>query len=204
MTNRRILIIEDEMIIARDIERCLKEVEATDLRIANSSLEALEIARQFRPELVLLDINLKEEKDGVAIARAIQNILHTEIIYITAHGNPSTIKKALTTQPMNYIIKPFSREQVKVAVKVALQNIDSQEHLGLPSGLLNKLTPAERKIIRLIAKNKTSVEIAELLFLSPKTVENHRYHICKKLKLSAVKNSLIRWVYAHKSKIGEI
>lgn len=201
MENSRILIVDDEMIIARDIERILKNIGLREVRIANSSSEAIEIARKFKPELMLFDINLEEEKDGITTAREIQEFLNTQVIYITAHSDPAVLHEAIGTKPVNYILKPFDQEQIKVAVHVALNDEVNVGFGEMKIDLVGRLSETERKIINLIAESKTSTEIAEVLFISPKTVENNRYNICKKLKLPSEKNSLIKWVFEHKQEL---
>ena len=198
MEDKRILVVDDEMIIARDIERILKSMGIHQIRIANSSSEAIDISRKFRPHLILFDVNLEETKDGITSAAEIGSFMNVQVIYVTAHSNQSVLTKAMETNPANYIMKPFDQAQIEVALN------DSQNHSfgTLRQAPYPELTSGEIRILKLIADNMKTKEIADELFLSSKTIENHRYNICKKLQLPPEKNSLIKWVYEHKVEIG--
>ncbi len=199
--NHRILIVDDEMIIVRDIEQIVRKMGFVNVRFANSGAEAVRVARKFKPMTILFDINLNEELDGIARVAEIQEFLHTQVIYITAFSNTSILEKAFGTNPANYIVKPFEQRQVEIAIQMLVNSPNDDELGTLKTDYMALLSDTEKKIVNLIAKNQTTAEIAETLFLSPKTVENNRYNICKKLALPAEKNSLIKWVFANKNKL---
>jgi DNA-binding CsgD family transcriptional regulator len=100
------------------------------------------------------------------------------------------IEDAELTNPLNYIVKPWNEEQIKVTVKMAFTYIEKKYQ---NDNILKDLSMAEYKIIDLISKQKKSKEIAALLFVSEKTVRNHRYNIIKKLSLPNDNNSLLKW-----------
>ncbi|MGI9139300.1 MAG: helix-turn-helix domain-containing protein [Sediminibacterium sp.] len=99
-----------------------------------------------------------------------------------------------TTNSLNYIVKPWNEEQIKVSVKLAFDYIEKKYD---KEDLLNGLSLTEYKIIDLISKQKKSKEISELLFISEKTVRNHRYNIIKKLNIPNDNNSLLKWTLIH-------
>lgn len=202
MNDTRVLIIDDEMVIARDLQRILRRMDLKDIQIANSSEEAFEIASSFRPHLILCDINMEEKKeDGITIAEKITSNLKTHIIFITAHADQKYLDRAGELNPLSYILKPFKEEQVTASIKIALTKPEVQEGGEQKKDYIRLLTPSELKILKYIAMGKTTGTIAAELFVSKKTVENHRSNICKKLDLQAQNNSLLKWAVEHKNEL---
>jgi DNA-binding CsgD family transcriptional regulator len=117
-----------------------------------------------------------------------------EIIYVTAFSNKQMMDDVATTNSLNYIVKPWNEEQIKVSVKMAFNYIEKKY---AKEGLLKGLSLTEYKIIDLISKQKKSKEIGEILFISDKTVRNHRYNIIKKLDIPNDNNSLLKWALTH-------
>jgi len=116
------------------------------------------------------------------------------VIYLTAFSDRKIVELAGKTHPLNYILKPWSDHQIRVSVEMAFDQLAAQVSQGLK---LTNLTQSELKILELIAQNKKSKEIADLLFISEKTVKNHRYNISKKLNLSTENNSLLSFALSH-------
>jgi DNA-binding CsgD family transcriptional regulator len=106
-------------------------------------------------------------------------------------------EEADQVSPLDYIVKPWNEEQIKVALRRAFNYIDSKKE---NMNLMGELSPAEYRILSLIAEQKTSKEIGEQLFISEKTVRNHRYNISKKLNLENTNNNLLKWAIANFSK----
>lgn len=113
-----------------------------------------------------------------------------EIIFITAVTKSATILEAQEANPLNYIVKPWKEEQVKVTVQMAFNYIQSKQK---QHAILETLTMTEYKILKLISKQMSSKEIAATLFVSEKTIKNHRHNIIHKLNLTNEKNSLLKW-----------
>jgi DNA-binding NarL/FixJ family response regulator len=191
----RILIIEDEIIIARFMEQQLKSHFDCDIRIAISTAEAALEMEQYSPHLLLCDINLNEEENGIQLIANLQRQYLFEVIFITSYQSKSIIEEAAMTKPANYIIKPIDEVQLYAGVQLVLTRLNGNPPSGkkqaVPVDLLNH---TEREIIRFIAQKKTTKEIAQLLFLSPHTIKNHRHNICRKLQLEDENNALLTWV----------
>jgi DNA-binding NarL/FixJ family response regulator len=117
-----------------------------------------------------------------------------EIIYVTAFSSQQMMDDVSATNPLNYIVKPWNEEQIKVSVEMAFNYIDKKYS---KEDLLSGLSLTEYKIIDLISKQKKSKEIGALLFISDKTVRNHRYNIIKKLNIPNDNNSLLKWALTH-------
>lgn len=120
MENAKILIVEDEKIVAKDIENCLKRFGYTVAAVASSGPEAIEKAAATRPDLVLMDILLKGEMDGVRAAEQIRTLFNIPIVYLTAYADDRTLQRAKTTEPYGYIIKPFEERELHFTVEIAL------------------------------------------------------------------------------------
>ncbi|MBD2519410.1 response regulator [Nostoc sp. FACHB-973] len=118
--NIQILIVEDENLVALNLQKILESLEYTVIDIANSAETAIEKANELRPGLILMDIWLKGEMDGIQAAEQIWNCLQIPIIYITAHSDKSTVERAMLTVPFGYILKPVREQELYVAIQTAL------------------------------------------------------------------------------------
>ncbi|AFD05206.1 response regulator transcription factor [Solitalea canadensis] len=190
----RILIIEDEIIIARYIQQQLHDKFDCQTNIAVNIDEATSIIGEFLPHLILCDINLNDATDGVDLIAQFQKNFGFDTIFITSYQAKEIIEKAARIKPANYIIKPIDEAQLFAAIQIVqLKNMDN-ESVGItrqnPQNLLTKI---EYDILRLIAQKKTTKEIAETLFISPYTVKNHRHNICTKLQLEEENNAILKW-----------
>lgn len=118
----QIMIVEDERLVAHDIAELLKDEGYAIAAIASNAKEAIAKISEILPDLVLLDIRIKGELDGVNIAEHIQSFYAIPVIFLTAFSDPETLKRAQATQPMGYVIKPFQPQQLVASVKIALSN----------------------------------------------------------------------------------
>jgi len=116
----RILIVEDEVVIAMEIEALLQQMGYEVAGQAVRGEEAVGLAAQERPDLVLMDIRLKGEMDGIAAAEAIYRLYKIPVIFLTAHSDPVTLERAMKTQPYGYILKPFRKNELFTAIEIAL------------------------------------------------------------------------------------
>ncbi|MBI4876119.1 MAG: response regulator [Acidobacteria bacterium] len=124
----RILIVEDEKIVAADIEECLTEAGYTVRGAAASGLEALKRIVETDPDLVLMDIKLKGPLDGVDVAEAICMHLDIPVVYLTAYADGETLERAKRTGPAGYVLKPFDGRRLRTAVELALCRSRDENH----------------------------------------------------------------------------
>ncbi|WEK38285.1 MAG: DNA-binding response regulator [Candidatus Pseudobacter hemicellulosilyticus] len=199
----RVLIVEDEIIIARFIEQQLQASFRCSTRIAVSAAEVAMAMPEMLPQLVLCDINLEEKRTGIELVAELQQSYVFEVIYITSYQSRSIIEQASATRPANYIIKPVDEAQLFAGVKLVMDRMASQPVVQQRQELLEKLTPVERRILRLISQRKTTREIAGLLHFSHYTIKNHRHRICRKLELKDENYALLRWVLEQGEKLAE-
>ncbi|HZA25878.1 MAG TPA: response regulator, partial [Dehalococcoidia bacterium] len=120
MARTKVLVVDDEIIIARELEARLRNFGYEVLEIASSGEQAISVAEQAGPDLVLMDIVLKGDMDGVEAAAEIRKRWAIPIIYLTAYNDDATLKRARVTEPFGYIVKPFSERELRANIEMAL------------------------------------------------------------------------------------
>lgn len=116
----KILVVEDEVIVAEDIGFRLKKLGYIVTATVASGEEAIEKVAENRPDLVLMDIVLKGDMDGVTAAEKIRNRVDIPTVFLTAYADDQTLQRAKLTNPFGYIIKPFQQNDLRVAIEIAL------------------------------------------------------------------------------------
>ncbi len=129
MKPARILIVEDETIVALDIQDRLLELGYEAAGVADRGEEALELVAATQPDLVLMDIRLKGEMDGIEAAEEIRRRWRIPIIFLTAFSEDSTLERAKASEPFGYIIKPFEDREIQAAIEMALYKHRVEERL---------------------------------------------------------------------------
>lgn len=122
----KILIVEDEMIISEDVAMMLEDCGYTVVGQAMDFEEAISLIESEKPDLVLLDINLQGDKDGIDVAERMNEMLKIPFIYSSSLGDPMTIERAKKTNPSAYLVKPFKEEQLFAAIEVAMSNFEGR------------------------------------------------------------------------------
>jgi PAS domain S-box-containing protein len=120
MSQVRILVVEDESVVAKDIQWSLKSLGYTICGWASSGEEALEKVEALKPDLVLMDIVLKGGVDGVEAAEHIRTNFDIPVVYLTAYADEHTLQRAKVTEPFGYILKPFEERELHTTIEVAL------------------------------------------------------------------------------------
>ncbi|MFS0517019.1 ATP-binding protein [Nostoc sp. UIC 10607] len=126
----RILVVEDEYILAINLQESLESLGYVVLDIADSAEEAIAKATELRPNLILMDIRLRGETDGIQAAEEIWHHLQIPIIYVTGHSDKSTVERATLTTPFGYILKPIKEQELYVAIQTALNRYDREQFLS--------------------------------------------------------------------------
>jgi diguanylate cyclase (GGDEF)-like protein len=122
-----ILLVEDEGLIARDLEDTLTRLGYRISGIASEGTEAIEMARELHPELVVMDVSLRGEVDGIEAACAIQEDAPVPVIFLTGHTDTETLQRAVSTGPLGYLIKPFQEDDLRCAIEVAIHKHRSDQ-----------------------------------------------------------------------------
>ncbi len=120
MAKTKIMIVEDEWITADDIKMSLQSLGYTITSLSSSGEEAIQNAEKDKPDLVLMDIVLQGEMDGIEAAHQIRSRFHIPVIYLTAYADDKVLARAKITEPFGYIVKPFLSEDLKIAIELAL------------------------------------------------------------------------------------
>lgn len=117
----RILIVEDENLVAMDIERGLKRLGYNVVGVANCGADAIQIAEDQCPDLILMDIQIKGDIDGIETSQRIQNKYSVPIVFLTAHADEATLHRAKRAGPFGYVLKPFEETELHTAIQIAMQ-----------------------------------------------------------------------------------
>jgi CheY-like chemotaxis protein len=125
MAKKRILIVEDEGIVALDLKQMVERIGYTVPAVVRSGEDAVEQATALQPDLILMDIRLKGEMDGVDATETIQEQIDIPVVYVTAFVDRLTLKRARSTQPQGYVFKPLDPQELKFVIKQALNDQSS-------------------------------------------------------------------------------
>jgi two-component system cell cycle sensor histidine kinase/response regulator CckA len=117
---KTILVVEDERVVARDIQRSLVDLGYHVPATASSADQAIRLASQRCPDLVLMDIRIKGERDGIEAATILRKRFDVPIVYLTAYADEPTVERAKLTQPFGYLMKPVKTYELRSAVEIAL------------------------------------------------------------------------------------
>lgn len=124
MAKPKILIVEDENIVAKDIQNSLKKLGYIVPSIISSGEKAIEEAQDLRPDLILMDIMLKGDMTGIEAANIIKERYDIPVIFLTAYADENTLNKAKISEPYGYIIKPFKDNDLQTTIEMALYKHD--------------------------------------------------------------------------------
>ncbi|MEH1918517.1 hybrid sensor histidine kinase/response regulator [Nostoc sp.] len=175
----RVLVVEDEYILAINLQETLESLGYVVLDIADSAEEAIAKATELRPNLILMDIRLRGEMDGIQAAEQIWHHLEIPIIYVTGHSDKSTVERATLTSPFGYILKPIKDQELYVAIQTALNRYDREQFLssvlrGMGDGVIVVDTELNIKYMNQVtealtgwqwneAKDKTLTEVIKII-----------------------------------------
>jgi len=120
VSGEKILLVEDDDIIAKVADWRLKNLGYTVCGRAVSGVEAMELVVNTKPDLVLMDINIQGDIDGIDTAKMIKKGFKIPVVYVTSHSDGPTLERAKETRPNGFIVKPFDDEDLRVAIELAL------------------------------------------------------------------------------------
>lgn len=148
MSKTNILIVEDESIVAKDIQHSLKKLGYTVVGMCSTGEDAIRTAEEVKPDLVLMDIMLKGDMSGIEAAGQIREKFNIPIIYLTAYADESTLSKAKVSEPYGYIIKPFKEIDLHTSIEMAIYKHEKETDVK-----------KERDFLYSIVENKESKDI---------------------------------------------
>ena len=192
MSEIRILIVEDEPLIAADIEATLNNIDFMVSGMAHNYDDALNELKNNTPDAVLLDVNLDDLKDGIDIGTIIYEKYNLPVIYLTSYADKATLDRAKKTRPAGYIVKPFDEKDLLAGLEIAIYNFSMRESHTKPVNLatLNKhilsvISEREFDVLLAIYEGKTNQQMADSLFVSVNTIKTHISNLYIKLDVAS-------------------
>lgn len=115
-----ILVVEDEAIVAADLQHCIEALGYTVFAVAGSGEDALPKVSESKPDLVLMDISLGGEFDGIETAGRLRDLYDLPVVYLSAYSDAETLERAKITQPYGYLLKPLDEREVVTTIEMAI------------------------------------------------------------------------------------
>jgi DNA-binding NarL/FixJ family response regulator len=210
-----ILIADDHPIFRKGLREIIEADSSLQIvGEAEDGAKALELIRELRPQVVVLDVDMPN-KDGFAVAREVKQAkLDVKLIFLTMHRDERFFNAALDLGVPGYVLKDSALDEIVKSIKAVakgqsyvtplLTDYLLKRHRGESEGneasVLSSLTESERSVLRLVAQYKTSKEIADELFISPRTVERHRANIANKLEIKG-SHAVLQFALEHKEEL---
>jgi DNA-binding LytR/AlgR family response regulator len=152
-----ILVVEDESIVRKDIERSLTKLGYNVVAQADTGEKAIELAMEHRPEIALMDIMLKGDMNGIDAAERIKREIDIPIIFLTAYADEATLSKAKITEPHGYILKPFKEIDLHTTIEMALHKHKKEQEIKVENDLLRSLTSFKNTADYLFVKHHSKL-----------------------------------------------
>jgi PAS domain S-box-containing protein len=168
MNKKRILVVEDESLIAEDIKRTLANLDYEVLDTVSTGIEALEKTRSLAPDLVLMDIMLEGSMTGIQVAEQIHREHKIPIIFLTAYSQDTIIQEAAETEPFGYILKPFEERELHASIEIAIYKHEMQE----------KLLENEKKYRDIVENTNEAICVIQdgkIMFFNPMAIQYFGY-----------------------------
>jgi DNA-binding NarL/FixJ family response regulator len=207
----RVLVADDHTIVRQGLVGILKA--SADIEVvgeAGDGAEAVEKATKLKPDVVVLDVSMPH-LNGIEAARRIRDALPgTRVLVLTMHDDEEYVLKMVRAGASGYLLKDSAASELLAAIRALKAGKASfgphatralaeayQSDRPLPEDPFERLTDREREIFQLVVEGKTNAQIAEMLFISPKTVDNHRTRMMEKLGVHGTAE-LVRFAAKHK------
>ena len=208
-----VLIVEDEIIVSKDLEYSLKSLGYNVVGCVATGVKAIELAKKSKPDIILLDIMLKGEMSGIDAAGIISKTLNIPFIYLTAYSEENTIEEAKKTGPYGYIVKPFKEIDIKTAIEMAVHKHSLDKSILEERNLLYKIVESKENNDFVFIKCKTKyvkIKLEEILFIEALkdyviiTTKNNKFTIHSTMKDIELKFDYNNFIRVHRSFIINI
>jgi DNA-binding NarL/FixJ family response regulator len=213
----QVIIVDDHPIFRRGLREIIEsDPQLTVVAEASDGEQALRVLTEWRPAVAVLDLTMPI-KDGFEVARAARAAqLPTALVFLTMHKDQHYLDAALDMGAKGYVLKDSAVSEIVGAIKAAAAGHDfvspalssllirrrrDADALARDRPALEQLTPAERRILKLIAQGLTSRAIADTLNIGVRTVEHHRNNVAAKLGLQG-SHALVKFAVKHESQLG--
>ncbi|MEE8541071.1 MAG: response regulator [Desulfobacterales bacterium] len=154
MASSKVLIVEDNRIVAEDLQTSLEKLGFYVAGIVCDGPETLSSVKEKLPDLVLMDIVLRGEMDGIATAEQIKSQFNVPVVYLTAHSEEVVFERAKSTDPFGYLLKPFSERELDIAVQMALYKHKLEKQLKASKDTLHNIVNLNTDGIVVLDKDK--------------------------------------------------
>lgn len=207
---KRVLLVDDHRLVREGLRRTLEEAGFEVVGEASDGAQGLEMAERLRPHVVLMDVSMPVV-DGITATRRMRSrVPDSRVVVLTMHADTDLVEKARSAGAAGYLLKESSGEEVVQAVRRAVDgqrtispgisgsadpiaaSEDAAEHDGPPD-----LTEREAQILQMLADGCTPAEVAERLFISPKTVRNHLTKVYDKLSVNSRSAAIVVGLQHH-------
>ncbi len=152
LQNARVYIVEDELIVAEELRGDLKQIGCDVVGNSDNFHEAIQYISETRPEILLLDVNILGEKNGIDLAKAVREIYSPVLIFLSAYSDKHTLQQAKLVQPDAYLLKPYDIQALEVSLDIAFSNAQERNLRSLqdpfqPGHLFIKLGEVYKKVL---------------------------------------------------------
>ena len=200
---KNVLIIEDESIVALEISSYIEELDFNVVAVVSSAKKAFEVVNSNVLDLILMDVQIKGEIDGISCATEIKNTKDIPIIYISAFSDDETLSRAIQTNPSSYLVKPFNPKELKIAMCIATKkesdsmkkgdvlfdeefSFDTEDEELILHGEVIHLTKQEKLLLTLLISSKNSVvgiyDLENYIWPNKASNENTRRALISRLR----------------------
>lgn len=155
MAKTNVLVVEDESIVSKDIQHSLKKLGYNVVGAASTGEKAFELAASELPDIILMDIMLKGDINGIETAERVKRELNIPVIYLTAYADEATLSKAKVTEPYGYIIKPFKEVDLHTSIEMALYKYSKEKEVLKERDLFYSLIENKDSIDSIFVKSKS-------------------------------------------------
>jgi DNA-binding NarL/FixJ family response regulator len=193
----RVLLVDNHTLVRAGLRALLQNIEGIQVVAeAGDGREALRLIADRQPDVVLMDIAMPEMNGLEAAAHMVKEFPHVRVIILSMYANEEYVLQALRLGALGYLLKDAGINELELAIRASCQGEtylspavskhvigDYLRRVGDESSSLSQLTSRQREILQLIAEGRTTKEIAQLLYISVKTVETHRMQLMKRLDI---------------------
>ena len=193
INQKKIVVVEDERIIAMDIRSSLLAMGYEVPALAGTGDKAIEKVEEFQPDLVLMDIMLNGRMDGLEAAQIIRNNFHIPVVYLTAHTDASTLERAKETGPFGYIVKPFEERDLHTTIEIAFARSKAENEVRKALEKERELSELKSRFVSLVS-HEFRTPLSTILF-SACLLEDYGYNWSeerKKVHLNRIKAGVER------------
>ncbi|PZV06970.1 MAG: DNA-binding response regulator [Leptolyngbya sp.] len=197
MSTIQLVIADNHTLVRAGFRSLVEDLDGVEvIGEADNGREALNLVETLKPQLVLMDIAMPEMNGLEATARIARDFPQVRVLIVSMHANEEYVYQALKSGAMGYLLKDSGTEELGLAIRAIARGetylsptvskyvvTDYVRRLGKDQNPLDQITPRQREILQLIAEGKSTKDIADILYISTKTVETHRTQLMDRLDI---------------------